>query len=69
VIAALTITNLALGVLSRAASQLNLFAVGFPITLAVGFITLLFALPHLGGVLERLFAEGLQMMQQVPLKK
>lgn len=69
VIAALTITNLALGVLSRAASQLNLFAVGFPVTLAVGFITLLFTLPHLGGVLERLFAEGLQMMQQVPLKR
>ena len=69
VIAALTITNLALGVLSRAASQLNLFAVGFPITLAIGFATLLLALPHLAGVLERLFSEGLQMMQQVPLRK
>jgi flagellar biosynthetic protein FliR len=69
VIAALTITNVALGVLSRAASQLNLFAVGFPITLAIGFVTLLLALPHLGGVMERLFGEGLQMMQQVPLRK
>lgn len=69
VIAALTITNLALGVLSRAAQQLNLFAVGFPITLAVGFVTLLLALPHLGGVMERLFNDGLYMMQQVPLKR
>lgn len=69
VIAALTITNLALGVLSRAAQQLNLFAVGFPITLAIGFATLLFALPHLGGVMERLFNDGLQMMAQVPLRK
>ena len=69
VIAALTITNLALGVLSRAAQQLNLFAVGFPITLAIGFITLLLALPHMGGVMERLFNDGLYMMQQVPLKR
>lgn len=69
VIAALTITNLALGVLSRAAQQLNLFAVGFPITLAIGFITLLLSLPHLGGVMERLFTDGLAMMQQVPLKR
>jgi flagellar biosynthetic protein FliR len=69
VIAALTITNLALGVLSRAAQQLNLFAVGFPITLAIGFITLLLALPQIGGVMERLFIEGLQMMQQVPVRR
>src|SRR5262249_18781086 len=69
VIAALTITNLALGVLSRAAQQLNLFAVGFPITLAVGFVTLILALPHLGGVMERLFTDGVMMMQQVPLRK
>jgi len=65
VIAVLVITNLALGVLSRAASQLNLFAVGFPITLAAGFVTLIAGLPHFGAALERLFAEGLQMMLQV----
>ncbi|MBW7861384.1 MAG: flagellar biosynthetic protein FliR, partial [Rhodocyclaceae bacterium] len=35
-VAALLITNIALGVLTRAAPQLNLFAVGFPITLSVG---------------------------------
>ena len=63
-IATLMITNLALGVLSRAASQLNVFSVGFPITLAIGFVALLFALPHLGAVMERLFSEGLQMMLQ-----
>jgi len=34
VIAAMLLANLALGVLTRTAPQLNLFAVGFPVTLA-----------------------------------
>src|SRR4029077_21268352 len=58
VIAVLLITNAALGVLSRAAPQLNLFAVGFPITIAFGFIMLLLALPYMVPVLEKLFIEG-----------
>jgi flagellar biosynthetic protein FliR len=37
VVTALLITNIALGILTRAAPQLNLFAIGFPITLTVGF--------------------------------
>ena len=31
--------------------------------------SLLLTLPHLGGVMERLFTDGLQMMQQVLLKR
>lgn len=57
VIGALILANLALGVLTRAAPQLNLFAVGFPITLIAGMLVLLLALPRvfpvLIGVLER----------------
>lgn len=63
--AALLITNLALGVLTRAAPQLNIFAVGFPLTLAIGMLTLSLTLPYFAPVLERLFTEGLQMMLQV----
>jgi len=37
---ALLIVNLALGVVTRAAPQLNLFGVGFPITLLAGFVVL-----------------------------
>jgi flagellar biosynthetic protein FliR len=37
VVVALLITNLALAVLSRAAPQLNLMAIGFPLTIALGF--------------------------------
>jgi flagellar biosynthetic protein FliR len=39
-LAALLLANLALGVLSRAAPQLNLFAVGFPATLIIGALIL-----------------------------
>ncbi len=46
VLAALMLTNVALAVLTRAAPQLNIFAVGFPITLAIGFIVLAFSLPY-----------------------
>lgn len=58
-LAALLITNLALGILTRAAQQLNLFAIGFPITLAVGFFVLSFSLPYLSPIIDRLTNDGL----------
>ena len=35
-IAALLVVNLAFGVMTRAAPQLNIFALGFPVTMVVG---------------------------------
>jgi flagellar biosynthetic protein FliR len=58
ILAALLITNIALGILTRAAPQLNLFAVGFPITLAVGFFVLTLSMPYLSPLLDRLIQEG-----------
>lgn len=43
----LMFANLALGVVSRVAPQMNIFAVGFPITLAVGLIGIAVTLPLL----------------------
>jgi flagellar biosynthetic protein FliR len=65
VIAALLITNLAIGIMTRAAPQLNIFAVGFPLTLAAGFFTLILTLPYLAPLLERLMHDGLQMMLRI----
>ena len=42
---AMLIVNIAFGVMSRAAPTLNLFAVGFPITLVFGLMIILFGLP------------------------
>lgn len=61
-IAALLIANIALGILTRAAPALNLFAVGFPVTLIAGFTVLALTLPYLPAGLERLFGSGLDAM-------
>ncbi len=58
ILAALLITNLALGILTRAAPQLNLFAVGFPITLAIGFFVLILSMPYFSPMLDRLIQQG-----------
>lgn len=41
----LLFVNLVLGIISRVASQINIFAVGFPITLGVGLVGILMTLP------------------------
>jgi flagellar biosynthesis protein FliR len=46
VIIALLTVNIGMGVVSRAAPQLNIFAIGFPITLLVGFLVIWVTLPH-----------------------
>ena len=38
-------TNLVLGVISRVAQQMNIFSIGFPITMAVGLVGVLMTLP------------------------
>ena len=44
-IAMLLFTNLVLGIISRVAQQMNVFAIGFPITVSVGLIGVLLTLP------------------------
>ena len=57
-IAALLIANIALGVLSRVAPSLNLFAVGFPVTMASGFFVLALSLPLIGNAFQALYDRG-----------
>lgn len=64
-IAVLLITNIALGVLTRAAPQLNLFGIGFPITLGAGFIVLALVVPYISTPLGRLFQEGLDFSKEI----
>lgn len=62
---ALLLANLALGILTRTAPQLNLFAVGFPITLAVGFFVLILSFPYFQPLMERLIDGGVNQMLRV----
>ena len=45
IVAMLLFINLVLGIISRVASQMNVFAIGFPITLGVGLLGMLLTLP------------------------
>lgn len=64
-ITALLITNISLGVLSRVAPALNLFAVGFPVTLGLGFLVLLLSIPYIGSAMENLFSRGFFVMESL----
>ena len=44
-VAMLLFINLVLGIISRVAQQMNIFAIGFPITLGVGLVGVLLTLP------------------------
>jgi flagellar biosynthetic protein FliR len=56
----LLFVNLGLGIVSRVAPQLNIFAIGFPITIGSGLLLLMLTMPLLHQpfaiLIERLFA-------------
>jgi len=64
-VVALLMINVVMGVITRATPQMNIFAVGFSITITAGFIiimvTLSTALPQLG----MLFNEGFMFMREI----
>ncbi|AIL62891.1 flagellar biosynthetic protein FliR [Pseudomonas alkylphenolica] len=64
-ITALLVVNIAFGVMTRAAPQLNIFSIGFPLTLVLGlgifWITLADILPHY----HALASEALQWMREL----
>ena len=68
VVAALLIANIALGILTRAAPQLNLFGIGFPITIGVGFLMLSLILPYMMLPIENAFQSGLEAIQSLAIK-
>lgn len=66
IVAALLLTNVALGILTRAAPQLNIFGIGFPVTLGVGLLVLAMVLPYLGTPLQNLFLRGIETVRLLP---
>jgi len=68
IIITMLVVNLALGVLTRAAPQLNVFAVGFPITIAIGMSAMLLCLPYLAPILERLLEDSFRLIATLPAR-
>jgi flagellar biosynthesis protein FliR len=62
---ALLIANIAFGVMSRAAPSLNLFAVGLPAGLLIGFVLLLLNIEHLSGLLAEFLQVTLTMLAEM----
>ncbi len=57
-VTSMLLVNLAFGVVTRAAPQLNIFAVGFPVALFIGFILLFYTVPGIAPRFESLLSAG-----------
>jgi flagellar biosynthetic protein FliR len=68
-VCALLITNMALGILTRTAPQLNLFGIGFPITLSMGFLVLALSLTSMLQPIVKFMEQGTDNMMQVAIPK
>ena len=62
---ALLVVNTAFGVMSRAAPTLNLFAVGFPVALLLGFVILVLNIPNFTPAFEGLLFSSLDAVQRM----
>jgi len=63
-VAALLLVNLAFGVTTRAAPQLNIFAVGFPVMIMVGLAFLILTLPTITTHLSNLLTEAFDLIER-----
>ncbi len=64
-VAAMLMVNVAFGVISRAAPTLNLFAVGFPITLLMGFLVMLMDIGAHGSIWQAQLTETFAVINRV----
>lgn len=62
VLVSMLVVNIAFGVMTRAAPQLNIFAVGFPVMMILGVLILLCSLDGFVPQVERMFHSALDMM-------
>jgi len=64
ILGAMLMVNMGMGVVMRAAPQLNIFSVGFPVTMLLGFALMWVTLPNLFDVFNRILEESFQLMMQ-----
>lgn len=64
-VTALLFINMALGVIGRAAPQLNIFAVGFSITIAAGFYVIMVSLPVILVQFENISTSGFDVIKNI----
>ena len=64
-IASLLVVNIAFGVMTRSAPQLNIFAIGFPITMMLGFTLVMVTLSNIAPQSTSLFADVYHLIQSI----
>lgn len=64
-IASILVITLAMGIMTRAAPQLNIFSVGFPVTMLMGFIILMLVMPGVLPRFSQLLLMGMQASQRI----
>ena len=64
-ITALLVVNIAFGVMTRAAPQLNIFAIGFPLTLVLGMVILWISLADILNQYQPQASEALQFLRDL----
>jgi flagellar biosynthesis protein FliR len=64
IVGAMLMVNMGMGVVMRAAPQLNIFSVGFPVTMLLGFALMWVTLPNLFNVFNEFLADSFQLMMQ-----
>ncbi len=65
VMVALLFINVGLGVVTRAAPSLNIFAVGFPAMIMAGFVLLIISMDSIGGRINWLWVQGFSVVREV----
>jgi flagellar biosynthetic protein FliR len=64
-VTALLLVNLGFGVASRAAPQLNIFSVGFPVSLGLGLFLIGISLPDVLSLFSGFLDDGYQLMTAI----
>lgn len=64
-VASLLVVNLAFGVMARAAPQLQIFAIGFPIATIMGYLVILYTLPTAVPQTRYLFDSGFDLIRRI----
>jgi flagellar biosynthetic protein FliR len=64
-ITALLVVNIAFGVMTRAAPQLNIFSIGFPLTLVLGLVIFWVSLGDILNQYQPLATEALQLLRDM----
>jgi len=61
----LLLASVGFGVITRATPQLNIFAIGFPVTLLLGMLGLMYMTPTIGLQVEQLFERAVETSENV----